>query len=207
MRGMALLGAGVAAVLQVGVPALAADPKGSPRAEEALSLCNKSDDVPAGEKRALLDRSLALAEEAIAADGADAKAHFAAFCALGHRMELDGAGVRSLLALRRLRQEIDRTLELAPDYSDAMVGKASLLLDAPRLLGGDAAEAERLLRRALALDPEYGSARLRLASALADRGAREEARTEARRALATAERKHDDAQAAEARALLTKLGD
>jgi Tfp pilus assembly protein PilF len=106
-----------------------------------------------------------------------------------------------------LRQEIDRTLELAPDYADAMVGKASLLLDAPRILGGDAAEAEHLLRRALAIDPEYGSARLRLASALADRGARDEARTEARRALATAERKNDTAQAADARALLTKLGD
>jgi tetratricopeptide (TPR) repeat protein len=202
-----LLGAGLATVVQVSAPALAADPKGSPRADEALALCNKSDDAPTGEKAALLDRSLALAEEAIAADGADAKAHFAAFCALGHRMELDGAGVRSLLALRRLRQEIDRTLELAPDYSDAMVGKASLLLDAPRILGGDALEAERLLRRALAKDPEYGSARLRLASALADRGARDEARTEARRGLATAERKNDAAQAAEARALLTKLGD
>ena len=207
MRRMALLGAGLATVIQASAPTLAADPKGSPRAEEALALCNKSDDVPAGEKPALLDRSLALAEEAIAADGADAKAHFAAFCALGHRMELDGTGIRSLLTLRRLRQEIDRTLELAPDYSDAMVGKASLLLDAPRILGGDALEAERLLRRALTKDPEYGSARLRLASALADRGARDEARTEARRALATAERKNDAAQAAEARALLTKLGD
>jgi len=209
VRGMALLGAGVATVLQLQstTPAAAADPKGSPRAEEALALCNRSDDVAAAEKAALLDRSLALAEEAIAADGADAKAHFAAFCALGHRTELDGKGVRSLLALRRLRQEIDRTLELAPDYSDALMGKASLLLDAPRILGGDAAEAERLLRRALATDPDYGSARMRLAQALADRGARDEARTEAKRALATAEHKHDDALAAEARALLTKLGD
>ena len=204
---MALLGAGIATVVQVSAAALAADPKGSPRAEEALALCNTSGGVPAGDKAALLDRSLALAEEAIAGDGADAKAHFAAFCALGHRMELDGKGIRSLLALRRLRQEIDRTLELAPDYSDALMGKASLLLGAPRILGGDAAEAERLLRRALALDPEYGAARLRLASALADRGARDEARTEARRALATAERKNDTAQAAKARALLTKLGD
>jgi tetratricopeptide (TPR) repeat protein len=207
VRGVTLVGLAVATIAHVSAPALAADPKGSARAEEALALCNKSDDVPTAEKAALLDRSLALAEEAIAADGADAKAHFAAFCALGHRMELDGTSVRSLFALRRLRQEIDRTLELAPDYSDAMVGKASLLLDAPRLLGGDATEAERLLRRALAIDPEYGSARLRLASALAGRGAKDEARVEARRALATAERKNDTAQAADARALLAKLGD
>jgi tetratricopeptide (TPR) repeat protein len=204
---MAVLGMGIATVLQVRAPARAADPSGSPRAEEALALCNRSDDAAAADKAALLDRALALGEEAIAADAADARAHFAVFCALGHRMELDGKGIRSLLALGRLRREIDRTLELAPDYSDALMGKASLLLDAPRLLGGDAAEAERLLQRALSTDPDYGSARLRLASALAARGARDEARTEARRALATAERKHDAPLAGEARALLAKLGD
>src|SRR5205814_1266553 len=82
-------------------------------------------------------------------------------------LKLRGVGVQSLFGVRRLRREIDRTLELAPDYPDALVGKGELLCELPRLLGGDAAEGERLLRAALRVDPEFVEAHLGLARALA----------------------------------------
>jgi hypothetical protein len=192
------------AVLATGAPA--ADPPGSPRVDEALALCLRAPKAPPEEKPRLLEQGLALAEEAVAADERDAKAHFAVFCNLGKQMELRGVGIRSLLAVRRLRREIDRTLELAPDYSDALVGKASLLIDLPRPLGGDAAEGERLLRAALRIDPDYVDARLSLARALEARGARDEAREQARIAVATAEHHPDDQEELlEARALLARL--
>jgi tetratricopeptide (TPR) repeat protein len=187
--------------------ATAAVPPGTPRSREALALCNRAQDAPAGERPAMLTRSLALADEAVAADDQDALAHFARFCALGEQARLAGASVMNLLKLRPIRQAVDRTLALAPDFAPALLGKGAFLLNVPWPLGGDAAEGERLVRRALAVDPNYFGARLRLAETLADHGKRAEARTEAQRALETAEREHDAGDAAEARRLLATLGE
>jgi tetratricopeptide (TPR) repeat protein len=181
-------------------------PVGSPRAEEALALCDRADRAAAADRAALLARGLALAEEAVAAEDTDARAHFAVFCNLGRRMALDGLGLRSLVSLRRLRREIDRTLELAPDYPPALVGKGSLLADTPWVLGGAPAEGEKLLRRAVAIDPDDVDARLHLARALAVNGATDEAHAEAERALGLAMRAQDASSVAEARTLLGKLG-
>ena len=186
--------------------ARAADPPGSPRADQALAVCLAPAASPE-ERRANLARGLALAEEAVAADERDAKAHFAIFCNLGTDLKLRGVALTSLFAIRRLRREIDRTLELAPDYADALVGKGELLCELPRVLGGDAAEGERLLRAALRVDPGFIEARLGLVRALAARGERDEARAEARRALAEAERAPDPARATEARRLLAQLAE
>src|SRR5437870_11730919 len=194
------------ALLALARGARAADPPGSPRANQALAVCLADAATPA-ERRANLARGLALAEEAVAADERDPKAHFAVFCNLGNDLKLRGVALQSLFAVRRLRREIDRTLELAPGYADAVVGKGELLLGLPRLLGGDAAEGERLLRAALRVDPDFVKAHLGLARALAARGVRDEARTEARRALAAAERAPDPAKEMEARDLLAQLAE
>src|SRR4029077_9436985 len=127
------------------------------------------------------------------------------FCNLGTEMKQRGVSVRSLVEIRRLRREVDRTLELAPEWADALVGKGSFLLELPRMLGGDTVEGERLVREALRVDPDFLTARLTLAHALPDRAARAEARTEAARAQALAERKGDRDGAGEARALLDRL--
>jgi hypothetical protein len=84
--------------------AAAADPPGSPGANEALAVCERAGETsdPA-EKRRLLAHGLELAEAAVAADERDAKAHFAVFCNLGKDMETRGIGVASVVALRRLR--------------------------------------------------------------------------------------------------------
>jgi hypothetical protein len=182
--------------------ALGAEPPGSPTANEALAMCEQAGHAsdPA-EKRRLVARGIALGEAAVAADERDAKAHFAIFCNLGKQMRLDGIGVRSVVSVRRLRREVDRAVELAPDYADALLGKGSLLLELPRLLGGDAAEGERLVRAALRVDPDYIDAHLTLARELVRRGARVEGRAEAERALELAERDGDRDRAREARDL------
>jgi len=198
--------AAAAAPLMLAALVLAADPPGSPRANQALAICLQEAATPE-ERRANLKRGLALAEEAVVADERDAKAHFAVFCNLGNDLKLRGVAVSSLFAVRRLRREVDRTLELAPDYADALVGKGEFLLELPGVMGGDPAEAERLLRAAVKVDPDFIEAHLGLGRALAARGARDAARAEARLALAEAERVPDPAKVAAARKLLAQLGE
>jgi len=164
----------VVAVLS-GSPA-AAVPRGSSTAGEALSLCERADNLIGDEREQVLARGMTLAEQALTADPHDARAHFAKVCNLGKQMEAAGIGIGQLVSLRRLRNELDTTLELAPDDADAMVAKGALLLQLPRLFGGDAAQAEQLLRRALAAEPENGTARCYLAQALTARGAEDEAK-------------------------------
>jgi len=193
----------------VGIPllacvALAADPEGTPASRAALVACETARET---NEIAHFDDAVRRAEEAVRASDDDALAHFALFCALGERLRHRGVSARSVLELRRLRAEIDRTLALAPTFPDALVGKANLLLDAPWILGGDVPEAERLLRRALEIDPTYVGARLDLARTLERRGDQGGARVEARRALDEAVNEGDPEDVRKARALVAKLGE
>lgn len=158
-----------------------------PRAATALSLCQQADHAPAGRKRAILQHGLTAAEQAVQVADDDPAAHFAAFCNLGKLMRLDGMSWRNLTRLHQLRYEVDRTLELQPDNVDALLGKAALLYYTPRLLGGDPAASERLLRTAVSLAPARLDAQLALARILAARGKEQEARATANRALHRAE--------------------
>jgi hypothetical protein len=194
----------VAVALLGALPARSADGAG---AREALALCRQADSAPAGEQRALLQRGLDAAEAAVQADERNAAAHFAIFCDLGKIMRLDGARPSSFFSLRRLRSEVDRTLELAPNDADALVGKAATLYYTPRLLGGDAVEGERLLRAALDVAPDYVDARLALARLLRARGARAEALVSAHQALDDARRRANGAWESEARRILAALGE
>src|SRR5262245_33847092 len=181
-------------------PGLATDLPGSAVALGALAACHEAARGVDVERHALLDRGLALAERATASDDADAAAHFAVFCNLGRRIQLDGLHVWQLGTVHRLRRELDRTLELAPSATAALVAKAAFLLELPRLFGGDPAAAEEVARRAVASDPASPAAHLVLARTLAARGAPGEARHELAYALGS-----DDGD--EARTLLATLGD
>jgi tetratricopeptide (TPR) repeat protein len=195
----------IAAAFGSSPPSEAADPPGTALSREALALCQRAQHADGAEREALLAQSLERSDEAIAADDRDALAPFARFCALGQQAKLAGMSLTSLFKLRPIRAAVDRALELAPDFQDALLGKGSLLLSVPSILGGDDAEGERLVRRALEIDPDYVGARLTLAQALAERGDQAAARAEAERALSSAERKGEAEQVAEARRLLADL--
>lgn len=71
--------------------------------------------------------------------------------------------LRSLLALRTIRAEVETVLRLDPRSLEAHVMAGSIHRELPAVLGGDRARAERHYRAALALDPEHTSVRVELA--------------------------------------------
>jgi hypothetical protein len=149
------------AVFSIGLAAYArADTlPGSSRAHEALALCDAATrETDRQVSLTLLDRGLATAESAIGEDDADAAAHFAVFCNLGRQLQLRSIGLLTFFDVRRLRREIDRTLELAPHSPGVLTAKGVMLLRLPRLLGGDTSEGERLIRRALEVAPGFAPA-------------------------------------------------
>jgi hypothetical protein len=128
-------------------------------AREALAICRGVGELPIEQRVASLGAGLAMAERATLDDPTSALAWFASFCNRGKRLQLVGFSFGALGEIRRLRREIDRALEVAPDWPEALAGKGAMLVTLPRLLGGDVAEGERLLRRALTLDPMNVEAR------------------------------------------------
>jgi len=143
---------------------------GSVRALEALALCHAAaSETDATARLALLDRGLTLAEAAVEADDADAAGHFAVFCTVGRRLQLRPLGLGSLGEIRRVRREIDHALALAPRSAQVLTAKGTMLLELPRLLGGDRDEGTRLLRQALAIAPGFADAERALAQVDAPR--------------------------------------
>jgi hypothetical protein len=166
----------VVAIVLLLASAAAGVPPGSQAAREALQLCTRADQMEADTRTTALETVRTMAEHALEQDARDARAHFALVCALGKQTRDAGLGIGQLLSLRRLQRALDATLALAPDDGDALAAKGALLFSLPRLLGGDSEEAERLLRRALVVDPENTDARCYLRRALDARGAGDEAR-------------------------------
>ena len=188
------------------------DGSGSEAARQAVRLCNETIGIDPGdpgfdEKAAMakLDRALSLGERAVAANEQDAKGHFAIFCSLGRKAQLEGADLESLTNLGRIREELDRSLEIEPQFVDALVAKGRLLARLPWMLGGDADEGERLVRRALELDPSSPVAPLHLAHVLIDQGHEEEARRLAQSAIERAEKCPERYVRAEAKGLEARL--
>jgi hypothetical protein len=151
------------------------------------------------------DRGQALAERAVALDDNNAEAHFALFCNLGELMRLDGENLSQVFLLHRLMAEVDRTLELNPNHVDAMAAKGTLLVRLPRLLGGDSARGEAMLRQVIMRDPNAVTSRLALANVCEARGDRDEALAFATRALQIAREQGRADKVAEAQAALAEL--
>jgi len=106
-------------------------------------------------------------------------ANFVYFAATGRILLADGL-TKNLFALRSLdKDHLDRAIELNPDYANALAAKGGVLLDLPKLIGGDPSEGLRLLRRANALNPGGVGTRVSLAKALARTGDVSEARRHA----------------------------
>jgi hypothetical protein len=143
-----------------------AAPIGSPLANEALTRCRQADGLEGDDRERVLQEGMRMAERAVATYETDAAAHFALFCSLGKHLQTASIGPSMLTDVRRVRHEIDRAIELAPHDPELWVAKAALLLALPGFLGGDRAEARRLLVRAVAADPDNNATRVYLDEAL-----------------------------------------
>jgi len=139
---------GASAMLLAAAVAHGREPEAlDPRAREALALCQAADEAALSERSNVLARGVERAEKAVTARPNDAVAHFALFCNLGKQLQME-------------------PLELKPDYSGALAAKGEMLAEQPPRLGGDRQEAERLMRRAVALDPDDPQVRIMLAKLL-----------------------------------------
>jgi tetratricopeptide (TPR) repeat protein len=175
-------------------------------ARNALAACEEGRHATDRDaRRAAFERGQALAERAVAANDDDANAHFSLFCNMGELMRLDGESIGSVLALRRLMGELDRTLALDPRHADALAAKGTLLVRLPRLFGGDATKGEEMLRQVIQLDPNAVSSRLTLAQTCEAKGNRAEAIDFAARALQIARTQGRADKVAEAQAILAEL--
>jgi len=189
------------------VPAAASsDSLAADLARRAMAECEQGRHSTArGERQTHFESGQSLAERAVAADNNNVDGHFALFCNMGELMRLDGESITSILGLRRLMAELDRTLALDPTHTDALAAKGTLLVRLPRLLGGDVQRGEQMLRQVLRQDPTAVATRLTLAKTCEARGERDEALAFTTRALQIAREQGRADKVAEAQAILAEL--
>ena len=147
----------------------------------------------------------AFGEQAVEADDSSADAHFALFCNLGEQLRVDGESFSSFFGFRRMMNELNRTLELAPDHLDALSAKGTVLVRVPGFMGGDKEKGELLLRQMIAREPATVNARLSLAKSYCAGGRHEEAVAIATKALDLAQTLQRADFIPEARQVLTQL--
>ncbi len=119
---------------------------------------------------------------AVAVNPAGKEGHFYYMANMGADARIRGAWT-SFWKFRKIKKEMDRTLELDPDYPPALVARAQYLTEMPRIFGGDEKEAVRLYKRALKLDPGFVVALYYLARLDARHGRYDQALDKLKRAL------------------------
>ena len=175
-------------------------------AQSALECLHRGEDLLTTESRlAAYREGLQLAERAVAADDTNASAHFALFANQGRVMLMQGQ-TPNPLNLLTVNRELERALEINPDYADALAARGGLYRQLPRLLGGSLDKAEADLTRAIALDADAVGARIELAQAYRDMGYPERSVPLLTKAAQVTENKGKYRQLAEARTLLRELG-
>jgi tetratricopeptide (TPR) repeat protein len=92
--------------------------------------------------------------------------------------------LRSALAFRELRREVDVVLRLEPDNIEAHIMAGSIARELPVVLGGDRREAEAHFKTAQRLDPRLTGVRIELAQLYINMGRYAEARRELEAVLA-----------------------
>jgi len=111
---------------------------------------------------------------AIEANPDGKEGHFYYMANIGAIAQLKGT-LTSLWRLRKIKREMDRTLEIDPNYPPALLARAQYLMEMPGVLGGDKQEAMRLCERVIELDPDHLPTYVTLARLLAAEGRYDEA--------------------------------
>jgi len=112
------------------------------------------DDRQRKRKIALWKKGTAYGKRAVKANPNSTEAHFYYMSNMGSIARLQGT-LSSLWRFRKIKKEMDKTLELNPDFPPALVARAQYLTEMPSIFGGDEKEAMSLYKRALELDPGY----------------------------------------------------
>src|SRR5438445_520636 len=134
-------------------------------------------------KIAAYERARDVAKRATALAPKDPDAHLWYAITLGTWSQAKGL-LRSALALRDLRKEVDTVLRLDPSNIDAHIMAGSIARELPMVLGGDRKEAEEHFKTARRLDPRLTGARIELAQLYINIGRYQEARQELQAVLA-----------------------
>jgi tetratricopeptide (TPR) repeat protein len=120
------------------------------------------------EKVAAWEKGAEYGEQAIAANPKGKEGHFYYMANIGAAAQLQGM-LTAVWKFRKIKKELDRTLELDPAWPRALVAKGQYLTEMPGLLGGSREEAERLYKRAAELDPHCSVGLVFLADLQADK--------------------------------------
>jgi tetratricopeptide (TPR) repeat protein len=105
-------------------------------------------------KLALWEKGLQYGRKAVEVNPEGKEGHFYYMANMGAAAQLKGA-LTSLWKFRRIKKEMDTTLELDPDYPPILFARAQYLTEMPGIFGGDEQEAMRLYQRVVELDPTY----------------------------------------------------
>jgi hypothetical protein len=200
---------GLVAALALSVAAASAwaDQSAQDLANEAIAACKAGQAATdrAG-KVANFTRGEQLADKAIALDDNLVDAHYGRFCNLGESLRVDGEKITSVFKLKDLMRELDKTLALDPNHVEALATKGALLVQLPRLLGGDVPKGEQMLRKVVRLDDNAVNSRIVLAKACKWKGENAEGVAFAQRALQIAKDEGRADKVAEAQSVLGDLG-
>lgn len=202
-----LIVGGCLTTVMLAASSVLADDTSRDLARQSLEECERGREAADRSVRlAHFERGRLLGEQAVAKNELSADAHFSLFCNLGELLRIDGESLTSLLGLRRMMKELDRTLELDPDHIDALSAKGTLLVKLPSLLGGDSEKGEQILEQVVRRAPRAVNARLALAKVRHEQGRHQEAITLASDALTIAQQYKRITFIAEAKAMLQQLG-
>lgn len=93
---------------------------------------------------------------------------------------IDQGVVNSLYKRDGIRKELEKALSLNPENTNAYVGLASWYFHVPAVLGGSREKAMQLINRAIAIEPNYTTARMLKSEFLIEENRTVEARKELR---------------------------
>ena len=128
-------------------------------------------------KIAAYERARDVAKRATELAPQNPEAHLWYAITLGTWSESKGL-LRSALAVRGLRTEVDTVLRLDPNNVDAHIMAGSIARELPIVLGGDRKLAEEHFKTARRLDPRLTGARIELAQLYINMGRYQDARVE-----------------------------
>lgn len=111
---------------------------------------------------------------AVKANPEGKEGHFYYMANIGAIAQVKGT-LHSIWKLRKIKREMDRTLEIDPNYPPALLARAQFLMEMPGIFGGDDQEALRLCARVIRLDPDHLPTYITVARILAAEGKYDEA--------------------------------